>query len=99
MKKKLLGVLLSAAMLGAMLVGCGSAPSTADNSKTEDTEKTDDSQQADDGADADADADGDAKPAGDLTIEIVSKGFQHQFWQSVLKGAEQRAKEIGRAHV
>ncbi len=95
MKKKLLGVLLSAAMLGAMLVGCGSAPSTADNSKTEDTEKTDDSQQADDGADADADADGDAKPAGDLTIEIVSKGFQHQFWQSVLKGAEQRAKELG----
>ncbi len=97
MKKKLLGVLLSAAMLGTMLVGCGSAPSTADNSKTEDTEKTDDSQQADDGADADADADadGDAKPAGDLTIEIVSKGFQHQFWQSVLKGAEQRAKELG----
>lgn len=97
MKKKLLGVLLSAAMLGTMLVGCGSAPSTADNSKTEDTEKTDDSQQADDGADADADADadGDAKPAGDLTIEIVSKGFQHQFWQSVLKGAEKRAKELG----
>lgn len=95
MKKKLLGVLLSAAMLGTMLVGCGSAPSTADNSKTEDTEKTDDSQQADNGADADADADGDAKPAGDLTIEIVSKGFQHQFWQSVLKGAEKRAKELG----
>lgn len=31
----------------------------------------------------------------DMTIEIVSKGFQHQFWQAVLKGAEQKADELG----
>ncbi|HIW22238.1 MAG TPA: substrate-binding domain-containing protein [Candidatus Dorea intestinavium] len=30
-----------------------------------------------------------------LNIEIVSKGFQHQYWQAVLKGAEQKAKELG----
>ena len=28
-------------------------------------------------------------------IEIVSKGFQHQYWQAVLKGAQQKADELG----
>ncbi|MPZ00844.1 MAG: substrate-binding domain-containing protein [Actinophytocola sp.] len=28
-------------------------------------------------------------------IAIVSKGFQHQFWQAVQKGAQQAAKEFG----
>ena len=27
--------------------------------------------------------------------EIVSKGFQHQYWQAVLKGAQQKAEELG----
>ena len=27
--------------------------------------------------------------------EIVSKGFQHQYWQAVLKGAEKKAEELG----
>ena len=31
----------------------------------------------------------------DVTIEIVSKGFQHQFWQAVLLGAETKAEELG----
>ena len=30
-----------------------------------------------------------------LKIEIVSKGFQHQYWQAVLKGAEEKAEELG----
>ena len=33
--------------------------------------------------------------SGDIKIEIVSKGFQHQYWQAVLKGANQKAKELG----
>lgn len=93
MKKKLLCVLLSAAMIGTMLAGCGSAPSASDTTKTDDIAKTDDSQSADDGADAGDSSD--AKPAGDLSIEIVSKGFQHQYWQAVLKGANKRADELG----
>jgi ribose transport system substrate-binding protein len=28
-------------------------------------------------------------------IALVSKGFQHQFWQAVKKGAESKAKELG----
>lgn len=30
-----------------------------------------------------------------LKIEIVSKGFQHQYWQAVLKGAQEKADELG----
>jgi len=33
--------------------------------------------------------------AEDLKIEIVSKGFQHQYWQAVLKGSEEKAAEMG----
>ena len=32
---------------------------------------------------------------GTMSIEIVSKGFQHQYWQAVLKGAQQKADELG----
>lgn len=34
---------------------------------------------------------GDAK----LSVEIVAKGFQHDFWQAVLKGTEKAAEEFG----
>ncbi|MDO5135602.1 MAG: substrate-binding domain-containing protein [Eubacteriales bacterium] len=36
-----------------------------------------------------------AEDYSDVKIEIVSKGFQHQYWQAVLKGAEQKAEELG----
>ena len=32
---------------------------------------------------------------GEMYIAMVSKGFQHQFWQAVKKGAEDKAKELG----
>ena len=93
MKKKLLGVLLSAAMVGTMLAGCGITPAESDKTDSNNEASSDDGQTADAGDDANAD--GDSKPAGDLSIEIVSKGFQHQYWQAVLKGANQKADELG----
>ena len=36
-----------------------------------------------------------ASDYSDVKVEIVSKGFQHQYWQAVLKGAEQKAEELG----
>lgn len=43
------------------------------------------------GGDASADA-----AAGDsMYIALVSKGFQHQFWQAVKQGAEEKAAELG----
>ncbi|GAB3596115.1 substrate-binding domain-containing protein [Microbacterium tumbae] len=32
---------------------------------------------------------------GRLSIALVSKGFQHQFWQAVQKGAKDKADELG----
>lgn len=32
---------------------------------------------------------------GEYTIALVSKGFQHQFWQAVQSGAEEKAEELG----
>ena len=31
----------------------------------------------------------------DILVEIIAKGFQHDFWQAVLAGAEQEAAELG----
>ena len=30
-----------------------------------------------------------------MTVELVAKGFQHQFWQVVKKGAEAAATDLG----
>lgn len=39
------------------------------------------------------DSDAPAKDDGKRYVAIISKGFQHQFWQAVKKGAEQAADE------
>ena len=31
----------------------------------------------------------------EIYIPLVSKGFQHQFWQAVKAGADQAAEELG----
>ncbi|KAB1435843.1 ABC transporter substrate-binding protein [Candidatus Galacturonibacter soehngenii] len=88
MKKKLLSVLMCATMVSALVAGCGSkapAESTTDQSKTDTTTETTDKT---DTATTDT-------ASGDMSIYIVSKGFQHQYWQAVLKGAEEAAKELG----
>jgi ABC-type sugar transport system substrate-binding protein len=88
MKKKLLSVLMCATMVSALVAGCGSktsTDSTTDTTKPADTatESTTDTATTDTAA------------SGDMSIYIVSKGFQHQYWQAVLKGAEEAAKELG----
>src|SRR5699024_4180728 len=40
-------------------------------------------------------ASGEEGEDADTTIAIISKGYQHQFWQTVKKGAEEKAKELG----
>ena len=37
---------------------------------------------------------GSARAADDIYIPLVSKGFQHQFWQAVKRGADQAAAEF-----
>lgn len=38
---------------------------------------------------------GDGGNGDQMYIALVSKGFQHQFWQAVKKGAEEKAAELG----
>ncbi|MEG1847075.1 MAG: substrate-binding domain-containing protein [Lachnospiraceae bacterium] len=91
MKKKLVSVLVSVAVVATMLVGCGAKAETAAPAATEAAPAaTEAAPAATEEVKEEA-----AAPAGDMSIEIVSKGFQHQYWQAVLKGAQQKADELG----
>ena len=91
MKKKVLASLLCAAMVAATLVGCGNNAAPATNAPAaEEPAAAEEAPAAEEEAPA-----AEAAPAGDLHFEIVSKGFQHQYWQAVKKGAEEKAAELG----
>lgn len=50
----------------------------------------------DDGAgEADKDTEGGTSSEGEKYVAVVSKGFQHQFWQAVKQGADEAAEEFG----
>lgn len=90
MKKKVLSVMLTVSMVAALLAGCGeAAPAAAGDAAPAATEEA--APAAEEAAPA-AEA---AAPAGELHFEIVSKGFQHQYWQAVLLGAQRKADELG----
>ena len=84
MKKKFLAALLSAALVATLLAGCGKKEEAPAEAPAETPAET----PADEPADA---------PAADekMSFEIVSKGLQHQYWQAVKKGVEQKAAELG----
>ena len=79
MKKKVLAALLSAAMVATLLVGCGN--SSAGNSSSS--------------SDAGASTNAGAADTSNMSFEIVSKGLQHEYWQAVKKGVENKAAELG----
>lgn len=80
MKKKILSILLTVSMVAVMATGCG----TKDADATADKGTTDDKAAADD-----------KEEVTEINVEIVSKGFQHAYWQAVKKGADQKAEELG----
>ena len=86
MKKKLLAILMCAILLVSLTACGGGSDSTATTPANDETK-----------AAAETDTENNEEPgaATDLHFEIVSKGFQHQYWQAVLKGAENKAEELG----
>lgn len=80
MKKKVLAVLLTAAMAATFLAGCGNvAPATPEEKPAAETPAADEP----------------AADASGMSFEIVSKGLQHEYWQAVKQGVESKAKELG----
>ncbi len=84
MKKKVVAAVLAATMVAGLTACGGSADTTTTTDTTETEESTGDAAAADTTA-----------AAGDLSFEIVSKGLQHQYWQAVKKGVENKAAELG----
>lgn len=92
MKRKLLACMTCCTMLATMLIGCGNTEQTTATT-SEPTET------ATEVSETTSEETGEATTSGaadsELSFEIVSKGFQHQYWQAVLKGSQQKAEELG----
>lgn len=100
MRRKLLACMTCCTMIATMLVGCGNTEQTTVTTSEPTETVAEVTETASEGTEEVATS---GVVDSDLSFEIVSKGFQHQYWQAVLKGSQQKAEElgvkIGRAHV
>jgi len=101
MRKRILSVLLTGTMIAVMATGCsskddGQAASGEAAGTESTTEEAPPAQSDGDEATADrAKTDTASADNSDMLIYLVSKGFQHQYWQAVYKGAHEAADELG----
>ncbi len=93
--KHLLTVVLGIMLVAALVSGCAApaaapaAPAASEGTATEAAAPAEATAEATADAAA-ATTDSGAKPY----IPVISKGFQHQFWQAVKLGSEQAAKDF-----
>lgn len=85
-KSKLFAGFLAISMVALQLAACGSSGSSGSSAAPADS-KAESSQSADSAA---APASGEA-----VKINMIAKGFQHQFWKAVEQGAMKAGKEFG----
>ena len=90
--KHLMNVVLGIMLVAALLAGCA-APAAAPAAPAADEAAATEAAATEDAA-AEAPA-ADAAAAEDIYIPVISKGFQHQFWQAVKAGSEQAAADLG----
>lgn len=93
MKKKVLAVLLTAAMTATLLAGCGN--STEETNAPAAEEPAAEEPAAEEPAAEEPAAEEPAADASGMSFEIVSKGLQHEYWQAVKQGVESKAAELG----
>lgn len=89
--KKLLVLGLSVAMAMGVMTGCSTdKPTPKDEQKTKTSKQEEKTEEK-------VEEKNEEKTEGEaeIIIPVVSKGFQHQFWQAVKMGAEQAAEELG----
>ncbi len=89
--KKILSVMICVAMVSSM-IGCSSSSTTT---TTTTAAAVADTQAEATEAAGETDAASGATDYSNITIEIVAKGFQHDFWKAVKLGAEQASEELG----
>ncbi|MDD3337698.1 MAG: D-allose transporter substrate-binding protein [Lachnospiraceae bacterium] len=89
MKKRILATLLSVAMVATLFVGCGNSSGTTEEKKADDTKTEDTADAKDDAAKTE-----DTAKAGEK-YGIVLKTLSSEFWQSMQKGIEDKAAELG----
>ena len=95
-----IGRIFAAAAVGSMALGLAACTTSTDSSSS--SSSSDAKPSASSGS-AKVDTSGDAqdwekaavKGDGTKTIYLVSKGFQHRFWQAVKEGAELAGEELG----
>ena len=86
MKKRILAVAL-AGVMALSLAACGGSAAKSEGTKA--AEGTTAAAQEEQKTEAAKQADGEA-----MKINVIAKGFQHQFWKAVEKGAMQAGKEM-----
>ena len=91
MKKRFLAVAV-AGLMAISLAGCGGGSNSGSSEADKTTAAAADSSKADASK---ADASKTEASAGGKKINVIAKGFQHQFWKAVEKGAMQAGTELG----
>lgn len=91
-KSRMLAGLVGTAMLVAALAGCGGGTQKATSSKNETKASNTASTSA---ASATSNTTSKSADGNKMHIDVIAKGFQHQFWKAVEKGSMQAAEEFG----
>ncbi|QWW19968.1 ABC transporter substrate-binding protein [Schaalia sp. 19OD2882] len=91
-----IGRIVAVAAAGTMALGLAACSTSTTPAAGGESGKTDTAMSADAPESAATELTGEVKKGdGTQTIYLVSKGFQHRFWQAVKEGAEQAGKEYG----
>ena len=85
--RNLLAIILGALLIAVLVSGCAAPAAPAADAPAADEAATE--EPAEEAASEEAAAEA-------IYIPVISKGFQHQFWQAVQKGAEQAAADLRR---
>lgn len=81
--KKIIALLVGMMLLATLIVGCGGSGDKGQQDNNQQDTTQNNNQQ------------GTTDKTGDKPyIAVISKGFQHQFWQAVKQGAEKAAQEL-----
>ncbi|HHV98403.1 MAG TPA: ABC transporter substrate-binding protein [Clostridiaceae bacterium] len=84
--KRIIALLVGMMLLVTLFAGCGGSESKNQQDKNNQSQQ---------GTTGDDNKQGTADNSGKrLYIPVISKGFQHQFWQAVKQGAEKAAQEF-----